>query len=236
MANAASGKFSSALSRSSIGMPRPARRAAGPSGARIIQRTTWATTRGCSSRSKPSLNQKSGFDMSFRVSTTWVAFIRAISLMAVAAVSTRVSLFGLSTSSANSLRMSAVKGTGRLLLVSAWAIQPTLVMFFAHVSDMYCMTACATSSRILAAPTLPESSACWVAYVRSIVAMIPGMEGSCTSSVYSSMSSPPCPSASYLSNSSSALDPLNAVMPYKSTRLCKSSASTDPLLSVSMSA
>jgi len=118
--------------------------------------------------------------MSSRHWPTYVSFSLTISSSTVCPTSAVVSLSGLSTFTANCLRISAVKFIGKLLLVSASATQATFVMFLVHTRVRYWTTASATSSRSLAPATVPEMMESFLAYVRNTVDMAPGMDSSCT--------------------------------------------------------
>mmetsp|Transcript_110958 Transcript_110958/g.294848 ORF Transcript_110958/g.294848 Transcript_110958/m.294848 type:complete len:354 (-) Transcript_110958:213-1274(-) len=186
---------------------------------------------GCSLASKPSETQKVVFAMRSKACSAWPGWSSYRSCTMILPMSADVSWFGSSLSRHICAKRLVVNSIGKLPFPIASATQLARVKFFAQTRPRYCETASVTSSRLLAAFTVPATSDILLAYVRKTTDMRSGTESSMISSSISSYCSSISPLVSYFLTSSSAFSPFRAVIEYRSATVCKSSTPTSPVLS-----
>mmetsp|Transcript_86406 Transcript_86406/g.157679 ORF Transcript_86406/g.157679 Transcript_86406/m.157679 type:complete len:230 (-) Transcript_86406:127-816(-) len=193
-----------------------------------IQSVTLCVIRAKSKGSKPSSVHQLMFIMRLYACMVPLKSIMSISEMTRSPTSSFVSRSGLSFSMASCDKMAAVNSTGRVALVSICATQLIFVRFLEQTSCMKFTTANDISSLFLACAMTPAMLDIFFAYFRSTTAMEPGMSGSSTKSLYSSLLSCSSPLESYFFSMSSALLPPKDSIEYISPTSCRSCRVTKP--------
>mmetsp|Transcript_9052 Transcript_9052/g.24247 ORF Transcript_9052/g.24247 Transcript_9052/m.24247 type:complete len:234 (+) Transcript_9052:1959-2660(+) len=206
LASCASVRFVASPSGASVG------RATVSSVVPVIQSATVFRHSGWSSARRPSDTQNDVFAMSSKAAMVFLGCRSYIWPTTSLPMLCEVTWPGLSSCTQSCARTSAVNSSGRLRFPRRSAIQRTLVMFLAQTSAAYWTTAAATSSRCLAAATLPPTSASLLAYVRSTIGIAFGIRGSFMKARISSRSSCRSPLVSYFSTSSLDRLPAKAVI------------------------